>query len=140
MMQRYINILQHKKSDGIISENNQKLIDTISSDSGQVEVMFKNSIFVVVPYIAIFYSLLLFDVLGDSEGWKKAIWAPILVICVPVLFFFVTSVYKLSTSVLSSNKSAVTETTEMVDLKCSKTSNVTMNPLVSESSVTDAVL
>jgi hypothetical protein len=38
--------------------------------------MLNHSLWIVVLLAAVFYSLFLFDIIGDESGWRKAIWAP----------------------------------------------------------------
>eukprot|EP01034_Spumella_vulgaris_P023395 gene23395-29611_t len=48
----------------------------------------------IVPLAAVFYSLFLFDIIGDDVGWRRALWAPVAMSCVPVLFYFVVYLRK----------------------------------------------
>lgn len=49
-----------------------------------------NFVWPIVWCSAIFFSFLCWDVLGDEVGWKEAMWAPLLVLAVPVCLWGVT--------------------------------------------------
>ena len=60
------------------------LLEGLFRDCKPLEEMFMFGVWFVVPFVVIFYALLVFDTLGDAVGWKLALWAPILVCCFPV--------------------------------------------------------
>ncbi len=49
----------------------------LTKDVSRVSACFVNSLWIVVPFVWMFNSMVLFDIFGDSLGWKKAIWAPL---------------------------------------------------------------
>jgi hypothetical protein len=51
--------------------------------------MFVNSVWIVVPFTALFYALFLFDTLGDAVGWRAALWAPLLMCSLPLCYYVV---------------------------------------------------
>ena len=51
--------------------------DKLNSQCEHVfEVMYR-ALWIVVLLAAVFYSLFLFDIIGDNMGWRGALWAPI---------------------------------------------------------------
>ncbi len=61
----------------------------ISADVLHVKQMFLNSMWMVVPFVVVFYSFLLFDILGDEVGWSRAIWMPVTLVCISLLGWLV---------------------------------------------------
>jgi hypothetical protein len=52
-------------------------IEFINTSTTHAHNMFVNSVWIVLPFTVVFYSYLLFDILGDDVGWQKAIWLPV---------------------------------------------------------------
>ncbi len=84
------------------AEDSQTNIEELVHDCSKIEDMFKHSIYVILPYVSIFYSTLVFDALGDSVGIKAAMWAPLLIISISIALF----VFKIVLTRYSTNKSS----------------------------------
>jgi hypothetical protein len=50
--------------------------DRLNVQCEHVFAMLNHSLWIVVLLAAVFYSLFLFDIIGDETGWWNAIWAP----------------------------------------------------------------
>lgn len=69
--------------------SNYDVLSIISSDCGNAVEMFGSAVWIVIPFAAVFYSLFLFDTLGDAMGWREALWAPAVMCSLPVLLWMV---------------------------------------------------
>ena len=55
---------------------------------------FRHVIWLLLVFTCLFYSLFVFDILGDSVGWRRALWAPLTMICLPLAIYFGVVVLK----------------------------------------------
>jgi len=55
-------------------------------------------VWVVAPFVSIFYSFFIFDTLGSAVGWKDAIMASVLMTCTPLLIWAAVKTYFLFVS------------------------------------------
>jgi hypothetical protein len=69
------------------------LMSVVEGECSGAASLFVNSVWIVVPFTALFYALFLFDTLGDAVGWRAALWAPLLVCTLPL---FARLVYTVS--------------------------------------------
>eukprot|EP01034_Spumella_vulgaris_P035570 gene35570-43857_t len=53
--------------------------------------MLGHSLWTVKLLAPLFYSLFLFDIIGDEVGWKAAIWAPLTLICIAIAAYVCAS-------------------------------------------------
>jgi hypothetical protein len=78
----------------LTAANRAQFTEVINRDCESAANMFMSSVWIVVPFAAIFYALLLLDTLGDDVGWRAALWAPILTLIMPVVTWGVYSLGK----------------------------------------------
>eukprot|EP01034_Spumella_vulgaris_P030892 gene30892-38179_t len=69
----------------VVKSRTSDALRLIEKDCGGARAMFLKSLWIAAPFALLFYCFLLFDILGDTLGYKRAIWLPISIICVPVL-------------------------------------------------------
>lgn len=55
---------------------------------------FRHVIWLLLVFTCLFYSLFVFDTLGDAEGWRRALWAPLTMISLPVAIYLGVVVLK----------------------------------------------
>lgn len=56
---------------------------------------FRHVIWLLLVFTCLFYSLFVFDILGDAEGWRRALWAPLAMVSLPVVIYVGVVVMKL---------------------------------------------
>ncbi len=64
----------------------------IDRDVRGAKRMFLSSVWMAVPFAVVFYSFLLFDILGDEVGWQRAIWMPTTIIATTTALWIVVQV------------------------------------------------
>jgi hypothetical protein len=76
------------------------VLTALNNQCSEAAKLFVNSVWIVVPFAALFYSLFLFETLGDSVGWRAALWAPLFMCSLPL---FLRLIYTLNRRVRMAN-------------------------------------
>jgi len=58
-----------------------------------IEGILVHMVWVVAPFVSIFYAFFIFDTLGSAVGWKDAIMASLLMMCTPLLIWAAVKMY-----------------------------------------------
>lgn len=58
------------------------LMQLESECTGSME-KFASAVWIIDPFAAGFYAMLLFDILGSGVGWQKALWMPFVILSLP---------------------------------------------------------
>lgn len=89
---------------------NQEFRDKLVMDCNQLVSLFAESMWVVTPFVSLFYAYLLFDTLGDAVDWQNALWLPLTVLGLPVVTWLGLRVWK---RVLAATKESIKQDVEM---------------------------
>lgn len=54
------------------------------------------NIWLIVFTSAVFFAFLCWDILGDEVGWENAVWAPLVVLCVPFFLYLCLWLWKIA--------------------------------------------
>ena len=63
----------------------------------------------IVPFSAFFYGFFVFDIYGDAVGYKKALWAPALLVVWPLILLLSSKLCKVPQVDETVNESQITE-------------------------------
>ncbi len=74
------------------TEHTEQYLQMLNADCANARQLFFNTVWVLVPFVSVFFSLLVMDTLGDEVGWRRAIWAPVLICAVPLLCMLLTRI------------------------------------------------
>jgi hypothetical protein len=69
----------------VLKSRTESALDTLEADCSGARVMFLQSLWMAAPFTLLFYSFLLFDILGDTLGYKRAVWLPLGLVSAPLL-------------------------------------------------------
>lgn len=70
-----------------------QLISYMEKDFGLANQHFARTIWLIVPFASLFIGYFVFDTLGDSVGWKNALWAPLVLISFPLFAWITNKIY-----------------------------------------------
>lgn len=60
---------------------------TLLHNCQDIPEIFSNLIWLLLPFTSVFYAFFLFDTYGEAVGGQRALWAPLLMIAMPLLFW-----------------------------------------------------
>eukprot|EP01034_Spumella_vulgaris_P025003 gene25003-31406_t len=84
---RFVCIATQNSSSKVDASHRSSALKSLAHDCSGARAMFLKSLWIAAPFALLFYSFLLFDILGDEVGWKQAVWLPVAIVMFSVILW-----------------------------------------------------